>query len=74
MDEIVVPIALYPGLIQWESIFDLWMACHTQEEIAEAVNLTQQAVALSTSSGNFSENCKTSATALHQTDFAHAGS
>jgi len=26
-------------------IFDLWMACHTQEEIADRVGITQQAVA-----------------------------
>jgi hypothetical protein len=27
-------------------IFDLWLACHTQEEIAEAENVTQQTVSL----------------------------
>jgi hypothetical protein len=27
-------------------IFDLWLACHSQEEIAEAVGVTHQAVAL----------------------------
>ena len=29
-----------------ETAFNLWLACHTQEEIAEAVDMTQQAVAL----------------------------
>ena len=27
-----------------EKAFKLWLACHTQEEIAEAVNVTQQTV------------------------------
>ena len=29
-----------------ETAFKLWLACHTQEEIAAAVDMTQQAVAL----------------------------
>jgi hypothetical protein len=52
-------------------IFDLWLSCHTQEEIAERENLTQQAVAkLSdgfTTFGSLAESCKPAA--LHQVDF-----
>jgi hypothetical protein len=52
-------------------IFDLWLSCHTQEEIAEKENLTQQAVAkLSegfTTFGSLAESCKPAA--LHQVDF-----
>ena len=28
-----------------ETAFNLWLACHTQEEIAEAVDMTQQTIA-----------------------------
>ena len=27
-----------------QKIFDMWLSCHTQDEIAEAVNMTQQAI------------------------------
>jgi ParB-like chromosome segregation protein Spo0J len=51
-----------------ERIFELWMACHTQEEIAEEVNVTQSEVAKSIPNGESAEWNK-NASALHQTDF-----
>jgi len=52
-------------------IFDLWLACYTQEEIAERENVTQQAVAKITTGftnfGSIAESSKPAA--LHQTDF-----
>ena len=48
-----------------EKAFKLWLACHTQEEIAEAVNVTQQTVSNwiddFTNIGNLPEICKVSA-------------
>jgi hypothetical protein len=52
-----------------ERIFDLWMACYTQAEIADAVNVTQPVVADFIGNGNPAETYKTSAAALHQSDF-----
>jgi len=37
-------VALMHG--EQRKIFDLWMKCYTQQEIADAVNMTHQAVAL----------------------------
>jgi hypothetical protein len=52
-------------------IFDLWMACYTQQEIAEHEGLSREAISDITSSfgsfGNLAETTK--ATALHQVDF-----
>ena len=46
-------------------IFEMWMACYTQEEIAEAVGITQQAVAKMsedfTNFGNLADSCKPAA-------------
>lgn len=52
-------------------IFDRWLACWTQEEIAEAEGISQQAVALSfTNFGNLAVLGKTQqAAAEHATDF-----
>ena len=52
-------------------IFEMWLACYTQEEIAEAVGITQQAVAKMaedfTNFGNLADSCK--AAGAHLTDF-----
>jgi len=41
---------IFEGLVEKESrnkkIFELWLACYTQEEIAKEVDLTQQAIDL----------------------------
>jgi DNA-binding CsgD family transcriptional regulator len=52
-----------------ERIFDLWMACYTQAEIADAVNCSEQPVkdVISDISANLPENLKPAAN--HQTDF-----
>jgi len=59
---------------QDKRIFDLWLACHTQEEIAEAEDVPQQTVADRISSftenGNIAKFGKTTqAAADHLTDF-----
>lgn len=52
-------------------IFDLWLSCHTQQEIADAVNLERSTVANMTAefvqNGNLAEKDKASAN--HATDF-----
>jgi ParB-like nuclease domain/DNA methylase len=53
-------------------IFDLWLACRTQEEIAEAVGCSQGEVSKSIPNGNFAEWNKTdaqAAVAAHAVDF-----
>ena len=46
-----------------QTIFDMFMACHSQEEIAEAVQVTQQTIDNKindfTNFGNLAKNCKT---------------
>ncbi|MCH7725796.1 MAG: hypothetical protein IH991_04845 [Planctomycetes bacterium] len=50
-------------------IFDLWMACHTQQEIAEAVGCDQRSLSF-TDFGNIANLSKTDqASAEHATDF-----
>ena len=52
-------------------IFELWLACWTQQEIAEEVGITQGEVAKSIPNGNLAELNKTQqAAADHATDFA----
>lgn len=43
-----------------QKIYDMWLACYTQEEIAEATNLSQQAIykETSTTNGNISKSSK----------------
>jgi hypothetical protein len=51
-------------------IFDMWLACYTQEEIAEAVDITQQAIAKMedfTTTVFRNQSCKMSAN--HEVDF-----
>lgn len=51
-------------------IFDLWLACHTQQEIADAVGITQGEAAKSIPNGELAEMNKTQqADANHATDF-----
>lgn len=51
-------------------IFDLWLACSSQDEIANAVNMSQGEVAKSIPSGEVAELNKTDqAAATHATDF-----
>jgi len=56
-------------------IFDLWLACHTQDEIAEAVGCSRDEVRGQTDGfgeiGNLAENPK--AAAAHLTDFDRFG-
>ena len=49
-------------------IFALWLACWTQEEIAEEVGCVQGEVAGFIKNGKFADSDKTPS-ALHQTDF-----
>ena len=51
------------------SIFEMWMACHTQEQIAEAVGLhpTDKALRVSGNLADLPKNQK--AAADHATDF-----
>ncbi|MBW1785276.1 MAG: hypothetical protein JRK53_01455 [Deltaproteobacteria bacterium] len=53
--------------------FELWLACHTQEQIAEIVGSPRQTIADQTSSfaeiGHLTESGKTSAN--HLADFDH---
>jgi hypothetical protein len=48
-------------------IFEMWLACHTQEEIAEAVGCSQGEVAKSIPNGELAEQNKPAAS--HLTDF-----
>ena len=51
-------------------IFDLWLACWTQQEIAVDVGLTQAEIAKSIPNGDIAEMNKTDrAAADHATDF-----
>lgn len=51
-------------------IFDLWLACYTQEEIAREVDLTQGEVAKSIPNGNLADlNKNQQSAADHATDF-----
>jgi DNA-binding CsgD family transcriptional regulator len=52
-------------------IFDMWLSCHTQDEIAEAVELSQRAVSDCFSSfGKIAKTAKTEQLAAnHETDF-----
>jgi len=51
-------------------IFDLWLSCHTQQEIADAVGMTQGETSKSIPNGNIADLNKTDQNAAnHETDF-----
>lgn len=53
-----------------QRIFDLWMSCHTQQEIADAVGATQGEIAKSIPKGESAElNKSQQSAAEHATDF-----
>ena len=53
-----------------DGIFDLWMACHTQEQIAESVGCSQGEIAKSIPNGNLAErNNSDQSLASHAIDF-----